>query len=488
MPRSFGALGGLNSNTRLLLSLHRSIGKGLVTAETTHFASTLSFSARLAHSLRGPGSSSSRKLRNVPSTNTLCTDDFQLITHADLPISLDDSPQVVTSILADSDPVSSSFARFWKPLKAQQKQVGSKRFRSFVRSTDPILDQFPDPPTYIPNFSTLSLHSSAVAAQQTGDSPTDRRKFTFRLSLPRPFRLHRQKDTLRERVADPQSLENPSPSSAAQTLVEDPQVTYQLVNPCDLTASPSPNFDLLSGSTRTSFIPPSPSWLSRNVLDLERPPSPPPLPIPPRIASTASTSSGSSRLSPLETAVDWFKEGQTTSSADPSISRKASTVSLKLPAVVRSDSLSKVCIDVLTLMSSDSYEPLLFKQAGSSDVSDVPSLAPVANVVSNISLRTHIFPPLPSKPGAKPELVPPSLLRSTSQRDPIPLTQEFWDILGGIYNDFSAMAYTGKRTDIVDFGGEFDYSDHQWFQDRPERPPPAVCSDKESSSGLMQIL
>lgn len=35
------------------------------------------------------------------------------------------------------------------------------------------------------------------------------------------------------------------------------------------------------------------------------------------------------------------------------------------------------------------------------------------------------------------------------------------------------MAYTGKRTDIVDFGGEFDYSGHQWFQDRPQRPPPA---------------
>ncbi|KAJ7596816.1 hypothetical protein C8J56DRAFT_1000924 [Mycena floridula] len=32
------------------------------------------------------------------------------------------------------------------------------------------------------------------------------------------------------------------------------------------------------------------------------------------------------------------------------------------------------------------------------------------------------------------------------------------------------MAYTGKRSDIVDFGGEYDYSGHQWFQNAPERP------------------
>ncbi|EKM84179.1 hypothetical protein AGABI1DRAFT_31840 [Agaricus bisporus var. burnettii JB137-S8] len=34
------------------------------------------------------------------------------------------------------------------------------------------------------------------------------------------------------------------------------------------------------------------------------------------------------------------------------------------------------------------------------------------------------------------------------------------------------MDYSGKRTDVVDAGGEFDYSGMQWFTDRPERPPP----------------
>jgi hypothetical protein len=33
------------------------------------------------------------------------------------------------------------------------------------------------------------------------------------------------------------------------------------------------------------------------------------------------------------------------------------------------------------------------------------------------------------------------------------------------------MDFNGKRADVVDFGGEFDYADHQWFQDIPERPP-----------------
>ncbi|KAG6817719.1 hypothetical protein H0H87_004510 [Tephrocybe sp. NHM501043] len=32
--------------------------------------------------------------------------------------------------------------------------------------------------------------------------------------------------------------------------------------------------------------------------------------------------------------------------------------------------------------------------------------------------------------------------------------------------------YGGKRTDVVDFGSGIDYSGHQWFQDKPVRPPP----------------
>ncbi|KIL71737.1 hypothetical protein M378DRAFT_155335 [Amanita muscaria Koide BX008] len=35
------------------------------------------------------------------------------------------------------------------------------------------------------------------------------------------------------------------------------------------------------------------------------------------------------------------------------------------------------------------------------------------------------------------------------------------------------MEYTGKRSDVVDFGGEADYTGFAWFKDPPARPPPA---------------
>jgi len=116
------------------------------------------------------------------------------------------------------------------------------------------------------------------------------------------------------------------PTFASAFQLPPPAVRYEFVDPSELTASPfSFANSLLNASTRTSFIPPSPSWLSRNVqpeepfdflsilpspasqgrtpylFDLERlrpspidsepnspcvlfrPDSPPPLPIPPPI-------------------------------------------------------------------------------------------------------------------------------------------------------------------------------------------------------------
>jgi len=49
-------------------------------------------------------------------------------------------------------------------------------------------------------------------------------------------------------------------------------IKHECVDPLELTASPSPlgASSLLSPSTRTSFIPPSPSWLSRNVQNFDQ--------------------------------------------------------------------------------------------------------------------------------------------------------------------------------------------------------------------------
>ncbi len=33
------------------------------------------------------------------------------------------------------------------------------------------------------------------------------------------------------------------------------------------------------------------------------------------------------------------------------------------------------------------------------------------------------------------------------------------------------MEYTGKRNDVVDFGGEADYGGLTWFADPPPKPP-----------------
>ena len=32
------------------------------------------------------------------------------------------------------------------------------------------------------------------------------------------------------------------------------------------------------------------------------------------------------------------------------------------------------------------------------------------------------------------------------------------------------MDFTGKNLEVVDFGGEVDYSGHQWFLEPPPRP------------------
>jgi len=41
------------------------------------------------------------------------------------------------------------------------------------------------------------------------------------------------------------------------------------------------------------------------------------------------------------------------------------------------------------------------------------------------------------------------------------------------------MDYSGKRTDVVDVGGEIDYSNYQWFQDAPPRPQPQQSSQPD---------
>lgn len=41
-------------------------------------------------------------------------------------------------------------------------------------------------------------------------------------------------------------------------------------------------------------------------------------------------------------------------------------------------------------------------------------------------------------------------------------------------HDHPPMDYSGKRTDVVDHGGEVDYTGVQWFSEPPPARPPAV--------------
>lgn len=77
--------------------------------------------------------------------------------------------------------------------------------------------------------------------------------------------------------SSPAPLPVPAPASDAlhpEQVKEQvpPVLKHEFVDPLELTASPSPfsASSLLSPSSRTSFIPPSPSWLSRNVQNFDQ--------------------------------------------------------------------------------------------------------------------------------------------------------------------------------------------------------------------------
>lgn len=53
---------------------------------------------------------------------------------------------------------------------------------------------------------------------------------------------------------------------------------------------------------------------------------------------------------------------------------------------------------------------------------------------------------------------------------PIDLTLSLQNLFDH-YLSKHAMDYTGKQTDVIDFGGETNYEGHAWFQNAPTPPP-----------------
>lgn len=49
------------------------------------------------------------------------------------------------------------------------------------------------------------------------------------------------------------------------------------------------------------------------------------------------------------------------------------------------------------------------------------------------------------------------------------------------------MDFTAKNADVVDFGGEVDYSGHQWFQEPPPRPEVRLTHHPHDVRTLMSV-
>ncbi|KAK1228685.1 hypothetical protein PQX77_008338 [Marasmius sp. AFHP31] len=274
--------------------------------------------------------------------------------------------------------------------------------------------------------------------------------------------------------------------------------THEFVDPSSLCSEPSPliGAGLFSGSARSSFAPPSPSWLSRNVPQLDTspdtcgseglvtPPSPAPLPIPPRIViSGCSTNANTPPLSPLEVTDIWLKHLDTAAqsrysriSNTSNLSRKSSTASIN--GYNRSDSKNPVLTPVL-LFTSPSVEdfseppspaaiPISSSRFGyaesDSDSLQTPGFETPSESSSTFdsprgSLEAPSHPYISQQPALSSNLINLLSVICTEAR----ITMED----GG--NDL-----WGKRTDVVDFGGEVDYSGVQWFKEPfPEQPPPS---------------
>ncbi|KAK0466422.1 uncharacterized protein EV420DRAFT_829542 [Desarmillaria tabescens] len=295
---------------------------------------------------------SSRPDRIQPAAGTDDDDaasSFFVVTAADLPISLDSPQQLILNWNSDKPNDLSATPYSTSPPSVVNNVSVLNRLRNYSRvsilpsqkrrrqrfpfptnkGTDPILDDFPDPPTHIPtptdatsvvNFVPRSASSfvSVDTAQETPKKHSIFSKERFK-SLTKRVKWRRRQPNLSPLHELPISIEKPLPPIPTEEYNPDttvpPVITYCLVDPVELTASPSPRIglDLCTPSARTSFIPPSPSWLSRNLPtpygvpshdstdpeDSAVPASPPPLPIPPRLADT-SLQADSPPLSPLE--------------------------------------------------------------------------------------------------------------------------------------------------------------------------------------------
>lgn len=336
-----------------------------------------------------------------------------------------------------------------------------------------------------------------------------------------------------------------------------PVIRHSCVDPSEFTASPSPfaTNSLLSPSSRTSFIPPSPSWLSRNVQNrdlfdyrtifppsrislltdsehlkvpeistyftsaLFAPDSPRPLPVPIPFLPVPAPQHFYAPESPYKpvhqrVVTDIYLEtpevdrdslatprsiAESSSSTSSIISSSAFVSAQPSPSTVfyhRLSTISRVSAErhrqsiaarktrlnspgSRRLSSKENRQSLnpLFKELSQSS-SSRKHFSPSSNTL-NLSVPTSLSP-LPSENSLNLHAIftPSSQAQDPVPLDSIPLPRDLATLLETLRLETSPppnrriMDYTAKNAEHVDFGGEVDYSGHQWFQEPPPRPEP----------------
>jgi len=405
--------------------------------------------------------------RQKPPSCDDCSDDFEFITREDLPIQLDGPSPPSSGLPSDRSRTgrlpSSSLHRTSLP------SILLRKFSSTTRASLPHVSSY---------FKKRQKRAREIHRPPLSFSP--------------PAGRGRDLSNLGDRLKA-ESLANSTPKFSVEFFQVSPSPTepsslpplYECVNPLEFTTSPSPllGSELLTPSARTSFIPPSPSWLSRNVREPESLQvladhgtfSPKSLPNPPRIL-ISSDHSETPPLSPLEATEGWFNRSLQRSRSLTSLrSRRSSTSSTKC-SVNTDNSSSKE--------NRPDSKSLLFQCPGSSSSAPIlgvhksaipsPAFASRFPIHTSFPVTSQALPPSTANwdifiPASRPSE------QSESGHDLIPLPEEIWRLFGIICTEagfiFTGMDYSGKRTDVVDFGGEVDYSDYAWFQDAPPKQP-----------------
>ncbi|TCD67110.1 hypothetical protein EIP91_000573 [Steccherinum ochraceum] len=305
-----------------------------------------------------------------------------------------------------------------------------------------------------------------------------------------------------------------------------PLVKYEFVKPSELTASPAETLLTRYSIAATPLPPSSPSWLSRNVQELEllarqiqprlriEPHSPDPLPV--LLHSTRLSRSISDSLPP------------TPQSANSSLTLNVSHNRLSLSVRSRGSSVNRLSIlryrqsvaesrksiqsfitcasvafpdEKVEALASVPEKPQFFlllhppsPEAQSSGVPaqlETPSLSPLDFDSSNPLLRLpSVVPPTPidNSPSSL-ALVPPIrtydiFIPSQSPHEPdepSPLPPYLLTLAKSIVRSPSIMSTysASKPNDHVDFGEEEDYSGYEWFKDPPPRAEPRAQSSTE---------